>query len=365
MKILELHYSTAPAGAERVVVDLSNEFSLNHELIFCTIKDDSDPYNSYYLKEVAPNIKYINLKCKKGLGVQALWRIYKTIKKEKPDIVHTHGDAITIFIPSLLLTKSRYYHTLHSLADKYIRGKEKLKFLYHWFYKHRITAITISQECQKSFVQLYNLHNSIKIENGRSQLKRTSEYSSVKEEIEQLKIHTDDKVFLHVARYSEAKNQQLLINAFNLFLKNNKHGILVIIGAGFEQSNLLNNTEKGIYCLGTKNNVCDYLLNSDFFILSSLWEGLPISLLEALSCGVIPICTPAGGIPNVITNKTRGYLSQDFSLEKFYATIEEAYQEEGSFDRKELRKYFNDNFSMVNCANQYIKAFKNQKDDTN
>lgn len=261
-----------------------------------------------------------------------------------------------------------YFHTLHSLADKYIKGKENLKFLYKWFYKNKITPITISKECQNSYIKLYNLNNSIKIENGRSPLKKTNNYKQVEQEIQSLKIHKDDKVFIHVARYSEAKNQSLLFKTFELFKKNkNNHGILILIGAGYEKVQKLSSYNKiGIYWLGTKNNVCDYLLNSDFFVLTSSWEGLPISLLEAISCGVIPICTPAGGIPNVITDKNKGYISQDFSLESFYATFEEAYNKEKDFNRENLKQYFNKSFSIEYCANQYINAFKTySKNDTN
>ncbi|MCR8894192.1 glycosyltransferase [Bacteroides sp. ET336] len=360
MKIFELHYSTAPAGAERVVVDLSNELSKNNEVTLCIIKDDSDPYYSYYLKDVTPKIKYINLKCKKGLELKALWRIFKTIKKEKPDVVHTHGDAITLFLPSLLLTKIKYFHTLHSVADKYIKGKEKLIPLYRWFYKHKIKPITISEECQNSYRRLYNLNNSIKIENGRSQLRKTDKYLTVKEEIDKLKSHADDKVFIHIARCCEAKNQELLINAFNLFLKEDNHGILIIIGNGFDEEknkHIIENAEEGIYWLGTRNNVCDYLLNSNFFLLSSLWEGLPISLLEAMSCGVIPICTPAGGIPNVIMNRRIGFLSKDFEVNSFYEAIKEGYNSYNEFDKSYLQDYFNINYSINKSARLYIEAF--------
>ena len=61
MKILELHYSTAAAGAERLVIDLSNELSRNNELVLCTTDDDSILENSYYKNEISARIKYINL----------------------------------------------------------------------------------------------------------------------------------------------------------------------------------------------------------------------------------------------------------------------------------------------------------------
>ena len=77
MKILELHYSTAAAGAERLVIDLSNELSRNNELVLCTTDDDSILENSYYKNEISSRIKYINLKCKSGLGIKSIWRILK------------------------------------------------------------------------------------------------------------------------------------------------------------------------------------------------------------------------------------------------------------------------------------------------
>ena len=62
MKILELHYSTAAAGAERFLVDISNELSLNHEVVLCTTDDDSVLENSFYMYQIYSLIgEYINL----------------------------------------------------------------------------------------------------------------------------------------------------------------------------------------------------------------------------------------------------------------------------------------------------------------
>ncbi len=205
------------------------------------------------------------------------------------------------------------------------------------------------------------MHNATNINNGRSVLTPSEDYAIIKKQIAQLKIHNDDKIFIHVARCSKEKNQELLINVFNKFIDNGEHAILILIGASYdapEHKYLLNKAHKGIYWLGTKNNVCDYLFCSDFFILSSLWEGLPISLLEAISVGVIPICTPAGGIPDVIINQKIGFVSKDFNQNSFYATIEEAYNKYANFNRNHLKAYFKERFSMQTCANQYSETFK-------
>lgn len=360
MKILELHYSTSWAGAERFVVDLSNELTLNNQVILCTINDDKIKDNSYYKKELSHAIKYLNLGCKSGLQIKSLWRILQIVIKEKPDIVHAHTDLICLFLPSLICRKAKYFHTLHNLAEICL-SKLYLKSIYKWFYKHKIVPITISKKCQQSYEKLYELNNAACINNGRSPLHTTTTYPEVKKEIDSLKLNKDDKIFLHVARCDKQKNQVLLIDAFNKFLSKGHHGILIIIGADYDtpdNKNLLEKTSQGIYWLGVKDNVCDYLRCADFFVLSSLWEGLPISLLEALSCGVIPICTPAGGIVDVIKNEQIGFVSKDFSFESFYYIMEKAYIKENTFNRFILIDYFNKNFSMAHCASLYLQLFR-------
>ena len=78
MKILEVHYSTAWAGAERLVIDLCNELSKTNEVTLCTIVDDTIPGKSYYRSELLKSVKYINLKCKSGNDVRGFYRLLKT-----------------------------------------------------------------------------------------------------------------------------------------------------------------------------------------------------------------------------------------------------------------------------------------------
>ena len=360
MRILEVHYSTAWAGAERFVVDLCNELSANHEVCFCTIVDDTIPGKSYYKSELSSSIRYFNLGCKSGMDIMGFMRLYKLIKKIKPDIIHAHTDALNLWLPSLLYRNAKYFHTIHSLAHKR-QYRPWLTPVYRYFYKHRIHAVTISNICKQSYTELYHLSNAIQIDNGRSQMMPSPELKKVEKEIKSYRNNSRTKVFVHVARCSEPKNEPLLFKTFQRLYDEKKDCILLIIGANYdspEYINLLNNAPSNIHWLGLKSNVCDYLLNSDFFILSSKWEGLPISLLEAMSVGVIPICTPAGGIPDVIKDRSLGYLSPSMNEEDFFKTVIEAIQTAEDFNTERLIEYFRDNYSMNHCANQYTYAFQ-------
>ena len=152
----------------------------------------------------------------------------------------------------------------------------------------------------------------------------------------------------------------MLINVFNKLLNEDKHLILLICGGGFDTElgkEIKRITSKGIYFLGAKQNIADYLSTSDCFILSSKWEGLPISLLEAMSYGVIPILTPVGGIPSVIKNGENGILSNEVNEESLYDAIISFLDKTITINKKKVIDTFEQKFSMKLCAQRYLEVY--------
>jgi glycosyltransferase involved in cell wall biosynthesis len=168
------------------------------------------------------------------------------------------------------------------------------------------------------------------------------------------------KVFIHVARFHPQKNQQLLVDAFNQLHKLGYDFVLIILGGGFDKDGkeLIKESCNKIHYLGLKNNVSDYLSCADAFCLTSIYEGLPISLLEAISCGVVPICTKVGGIPDVVNSSSIGLLSDDVSSDSYVSILIQYLSGQEEFSREELKCYFNNNFSMRTCALKYLGIFK-------
>lgn len=358
MKILQLIFSLSSGGAERFTIDLCNELSKNNEVYLCVVQSDQDKNLSFFKSQINEKVNYINFGCSKGINLKTFFTIFKVLNTIKPDVIHAHlNTKLYLFLPSLVFTnKIKFVHTIHNLAEKDV-GFNWQKKINNFFYKEKyISAVAISSECEISFNEFYGHSNVNLVKNGVAKPSKTDKFNSVNKEIDNLKNKSTDKVFIHIARYSEQKNQKLLIKVFNRLSEEDKGVILVVLGDHFDTDSaneLKGISNKDIHYLGSKTNISDYLLNSDAFVLSSLWEGLPISLLEAMSCGVIPVCTPAGGIPDVIIDETLGFLSEDFTEQGLYNAIIRCVYNMDMLNCKNIENYFNEHFSIQKCANEY------------
>ena len=358
MKILQLSFTLSSGGAERFVVDLCNHLAENDDNeVVLVITNDANEKTTHYLSELSSKVKFLSLGCKSGLALSSFWRVFQIIRKEKPDVVHAHCQLLLLLLPVLFFSDIKFFHTLHSLAEVCLRSP-KLKNLYRYLYKNRVQAITISNECQQSFKSLYHLNNSIRIDNGRSPIKTTSEKQTIEEGIERLRKNNSTPVFIHVARSNPLKNQKRLFKTFERLQHEGNDFLLLCIGAGYEQEYMPKYRDNSqIKILGEKRNVGDYLAVSDYFVLSSDYEGLPISLLEAMSMGVIPISTPAGGVKDVIRDGENGYMCKHIDDEEFYKKVKEALSCSNKIDRNAIINEYNEKYSMRSCAEKYYNLY--------
>lgn len=106
-----------------------------------------------------------------------------------------------------------------------------------------------------------------------------------------LGINNESFVFINVGNLEPIKRQIHLIKSFYLAKQHIDDMILLILGDGSQKENLKLeisklHLEKSVFLLGRKNDVQNFLSASDCFVLSSIFEGSPVSLLEAVSNGL-------------------------------------------------------------------------------
>lgn len=356
MKIIEIIPQLSDGGAERFTVDLCNELVKKNEVTLIVLYD-IDEYG-FMANDLNKAIKLVSLKKKLGFDIRLLYDIYKILKKESPDIVHTHLSGIQYILFSVfLLPKIKYIHTIHNDADKEAIGLIKKVTRFLLFHLRKVIPVTISEESKKSFFNFYHM-DSVLIYNGRPKYNSTNKSTIVKGEYIDLLYNKNAKILLNVARMLPQKNQISLSKAVDN--TNDKEQVeLFIIGREEKEIALeiakLNSPY--VHILGTRHNCRDYMHEADAFILSSLYEGMPITLIECFSVGAIPICTPVGGIKNMIVDGVNGILAKGTAVKDIENAIlrflNMSDDEKVKMHRASLASYVN--YSMENCAENYLK----------
>jgi glycosyltransferase involved in cell wall biosynthesis len=362
MKILQVIYSLEHGGAERLVVDISNELSKHdNKIVIYTLRNDQISDQGFYKKEISDRVGYVNLKIDPGFKPWLTWKFYKILKKEKPDVVHCHLNLLVYFFLAAIIyrRKIRFIYTIHNSAETEI-GSITERIIRKFFFKYGLfIPVAISDDTKRSFTDLFNLNNVKVIYNGRKFDGKSINYENVAKEIDKLKLTEETLVFCHVSRYDEnQKNHKMLLTSFNKLRAEGFDVVLLVIGWGFEEAvHLKEMANDHIYFLGSKTNVYDYLYASDAFCLSSNFEGMPIALIEAFACGCVPICTPVGGMVNVIEQGITGFLSRTISQKDYYDALIQYINNRNSINKERLIKYYHDNFSIEKCASSYLKLY--------
>lgn len=363
MKILHIIPSLHGGGAEKFVIDLCNELSNKNEVIICSLYNVTD--DMFMVKKLNNNVKLITLNKKLGIDISIFFKIKRLLKSEKVDIVNTHLNALFYSILPIIFTSTKFFHTVHNLADKETR--KTYRYVYKMFFKFfRVIPVAISEKVLKSIHEEYGDRFYVLIENGVKKPKVSNNFDKVKEMVNTYKLNDDTKVFLSIGRIAPQKNQKLLVDVFNRLIANNENILLLIIGEASDYSTkllkeeLLSLAKDRIHFLGLQENVADFLACSDAFCLSSLYEGLPITLLESLAMGVVPICTPAGGIVDVLSSKN-GILSEDFS-EEAYTTAIQRYLNLSFLEKNELSKnskaLFEHKYDILFTSRNYLMVYE-------
>ena len=367
MKILEIITHLGSGGAERFVVDLSNELAKNHDVTLMTVLDDKvDAENRNFCRfALNENVKYVNLGLPNGLKLSSQLAALKSINALHPDIVHFHL-ACTVnhcaLAAIVLSLKFKVYLTIHSdIHNGYDKGLVKLlcNTYGRW---GRFKSICLSEKNYADFLKFYGKSSDARcIVNGRAPIVPTDLYEKVVAEMQGYRSSNKSMLFLHVARFNPVKNQNLLIDSFNQLIKEGEDVNLVIIGNGYDSEDglaLQRKADERIYFIGTRKNVADYMLNADIFCLSSDFEGMPITLLEASLAGIPAVSTPVCGAVDLIKDNVNGCLSPGHSIGEYKATILRATKQYNQLKENAYRMKENSPYTIAECANKYMKYFE-------
>ena len=304
MKIFQIMPEFDLAGAEIMAENLSYYLvGDGHDVTVVSMYTKHTPITD---RLEANGIKVVYLNKKSGFDPSIIFKLIKLFKKERPDIIHTHRYLARYAVPAAILSgvKGRV-HTVHNMASKELCSRDRK--INNFFYKKcGMHPVGISHIIKDTIVEEYGLrpeaigliYNGIDLQ--KCQLK--TDY------------HLNDKFqILHVGRFSEQKNHIGILKAFSLVVKKFPNAVLNFYGMGptfdecvafVKESGL---TENVNFC-GTTDDIYSVMQKSDMFLLCSHYEGMPISLIEAMATQLPIVATNVGGIVDMIDNGENGLL---------------------------------------------------------
>lgn len=352
MKIIQVMPFFGLGGAEIMCENLVYELKkMGHEVIVVSLYNNQTPITER-LENAGTDIRYLNKK--NGFDISMFKKLYKLFKQEKPDVIHTHIYTTKYVFSIAAQLKIRVVHTVHSIAEKE-NGKLARK-LNKFFFKHcHVIPIALSELIRDSIVKEYNIdENKIPvIYNGidLSKCQTKTDYS----------VYGNFKI-LHIGRFSEEKNHIGLLKAFNIFHDKHPDSELWLIGEGknkteTEQYVKENELVAAVKFLGQQSNVYGYLHDADIFTLPSLYEGIPMTLIEAMGTGLPIVATKVGGVPDMLDDESALLVPVDTeaiveAFEKYYTNAELR----GKHGRAALSLAIK--FSSETMAESYINAYK-------
>ena len=263
-------------------------------------------------------------------AINILFKIIKLFGYLKPDIVHTHRTKENILAGiASLVNGSRSIRSVHGAqehAPGWGRPDKKLMHFTDWFIGRYIQTyiISVSEDLVKTIVKSYPISKVKIIENG-------IDYRSL-EKTRQEKSNSNDETAYKIGiigRLVPVKRIDLFIDTAIRFHDSfpNIDSIFYVYGDGPLKEQLIdyykktNTTQKIIFC-GHSNNIHKDISNLDAVLVTSDHEGLPMTVLEAMSIKTPLICHSVGGITKALDSGKNGILINNQNPEEYVNAIE-------------------------------------------
>lgn len=277
-------------------------------------------------------LKYMERKINLIKEIKALNELNKIMNDISPDIVHCHSSkagAIGRISAKLKGVKSIYY-TPHAYIMQNPSTNKLKKIIFtniERILSRYFTSKTINvSKGENELAQILKIDKSKKFEviyNGIDEIINNKKITTLKEN---LNINENDIVVGVAARMDDQKDPFTFIKIAEKVSKNYKHVKFIYIGDGkykksIEQYITENSLSSNIMLLGFRDDIEDLLQIMNIYLITSLYEGLPYSLIEALKYKLPIVATDVVGNNEIVENSINGYLFERRNIEEGYEKI--------------------------------------------
>ncbi len=364
MKILLVITGLGVGGAERLVANMADQYVAHgHEVVIAFF---------HGLVEIQPldkRVRLVNLGLEKTLlGVfKGLLNLRRLIQDYQPDVVNSH--MLHPNILCRLLRVATPMKRLVSSAHNTNEGDSVVMLAYRLTNGLADAFTNVSHEAVKTFEKKKAAPSGhiVAIPNGIDTTTFIYDDQARKKVRNELCLDDGTPVFLAVGRLWEQKDYPNLLSAISHLSKQGHKPYVLVAGDGplrsklEEQARSLSVVEQFRF-LGVRNDVLDLMSACDFYVMSSAWEGLPMVILEAMSCHCPIISTDCGGVREAIGGSgilvpTSDSLALANALKRALSWSKEERAEIGKIARERVVE----NYSLNKTVSHYLDLYQSKQ----
>lgn len=294
------------AGAERMAEYLSVELVHRGWEVFAVSLYSKHTSITDELSNAGIEVRFLGKR--HGLDLSMVTKLRRLFVELRPTAIHSHRYCMQYTEFANIGLKIPHIHTVHNIADqevpKRIQGIQRLSFR-----SKRAVPVAINETVKRSVCDLYHLSSEAVpiVYNGIP--------GYAPNPVEHVPGDVKSFTFLNIGRAMPQKNQRALVRAFAQFHESYPATKLLIIGDGEHFDEITSEigslgAKSFIFQLGQLPNARDYYYIADAFVLPSLYEGMPMTLIEAMMAGIPVIASKRGGSVDLIEDGVTGYLCE-------------------------------------------------------
>lgn len=352
MKILHIITNTELGGAQKVCIDLCNSaIKDGHEVAVASMEGGylweqlPSEVNQYFLKNLVKPIKPLK-------DIKVVFELLKVKKAFKPDIIHLHSSKAGVLGRIIGLgMKNRVVYTVHGFDS--IRLVHRVFLPLERLLQHFCGAIIGVSDYDNKNLRSEKIYKNVStIYNG------ISEQTINKESMFPFDTN-GKKIILNIARISAQKNFQMFLDVAKKFDNN-----YLFVWIGGEPGLTLDDLYKkydvpeNVKLMGDVPNASRYINLCDLFVLFSNFEGLPMTIIEAMSQKKAIVASDVGGIYELVDDTNGKLIKND--VDEATNAIKAILEDNSKKKNMEIESYnkYNMNFTLEKMWESYKNIYE-------
>jgi len=324
LRIAMMIESDGPGGAEMMVFRLSEELRRRGHVVIPVGPQNGTGWMGDMFRSAGFSPETFWLR--RPVDPTCVGRFMRLFRRQAIDVVHSHEFTMSVYgSAAARLLALPHVMTVHGglTATKALRRRIALR----WAIRQSGNAVAVSNATREEFARDLGVrqtafavvHNGVPSKLGNANRVR-GEFGCA----------DDETIILAVGNLERNKNHRMLLEALVRLQSEGvtaRWRLIIAAGRGGEEHQYLLNYVQAhgladrVHIVMGRNDITDLQALADLFVMPSLWEGLPMALLEAMVAGKAIVASATAGIPEAIANGREGILVPPGDLNDLTAAI--------------------------------------------